>query len=298
MELTASCVLASSDFGAAAARPAARRISVRYPLAAKAAALRRNLELAAVLGFMDVKLKYNGSFLGFLWSFIKPLSLFILYYAVFGVIFGGGRNPQYALKLFFGVIVWVLFVESTSLALTVFVCKKSIVSKIKLDNILLPAAAFAAPLVNFALSFCIFSAAYCVFHPAPLAALTGGNMALFAFSFLTLGLFTVTVNILLSNLYVLFRDLQPAWELALTYGVFLTPIMFELKIPPRYSFLYYCVNPLALPLQNLKAVFFKSGEALYADAPLMAAHTLLVAGLFCFSLLAHKKLNKIALDYL
>ncbi|MFC1566323.1 ABC transporter permease [bacterium] len=260
--------------------------------------MNHNIEIVSILGLMDVKLKYQNSKLGFLWSFIKPLSQFLVYFTIFGLILKVGAGKEYPLRLFFGIIIWVFFSESTSLALTSFIGKKSIVTKIKVNNILIPISAYVAPLINFFLNFLVF---FLIFHllienPSKIYTIT--KLLIFSFSFITLSMLIIALNILISNLNVLFRDIQQIWELILTYGVFLTPIIYNIPVPEKYRSLYYSLNLLVVPLENLKTVFFNYDVHLYKNPMLMFQHSSLVILLFVVSLLINKKLNKKVVDYL
>ena len=78
----------------------------------------------------------------------------------------------------------------------------------------------------------------------------------FVFFLLLYSVLIISINIILATVNVLFRDLQNIWDIILTYGVFLTPIIYTIAIPKEYLKIYYFLNPLAYPIEEMKASFF------------------------------------------
>ena len=75
--------------------------------------MEHNKEVLVTIAKMDLKLKYQNSKLGFLWSFLKPLLQFCAYYTVFQVILHVNDSPDYPLRLLLGGLLWSFFVEAT-----------------------------------------------------------------------------------------------------------------------------------------------------------------------------------------
>jgi len=252
-----------------------------------------------VLSFMDLKLKYQSSFLGFVWSFVKPLLQFLVYFSIFGLILKISTEQDYALKLFYGVLIWAWFSEATGLSLNSYIGKRSIISKIKTNKLLPPLAAYLTPTINYFLNFLVFIFAYILFAKSkPEVIFSLNNLIVFSGSFIAISLFIVSMNLILANLNVFYRDFQPIWELILTYGVFLTPIIYRLPIPKQYEGLYYCVNLLAFPLQNLKTIFFANQDRIYCNFWLLFCYVAVLSALFLFSLYAYRKSKDKIVDFL
>lgn len=260
--------------------------------------LRHELELLFVLSFMDLKLKYQNSMLGFFWSFLKPLLQFLAYFVIFSVFLKVSNNPDYPLQLFFGVLIWVWFAEATNLGMASYASKQSIITKIKTNKSYPPIAAFLTPTMNYVLNLVIFIIAYCLFAKQPAIHANLLNIAIIIESYLALSLIIVTVNIILANLNVLYRDIQPIWELVLNYGVFITPIIYHLPIPDKYAIYYYFVNPLAFPIINLKSVFFSSDQALYQNGHYLLAHFTSLGLLAFLAKLTYKKISPKIVDFI
>lgn len=261
-----------------------------------------NFEIIAVLGYMDLKLKYRNSRLGFLWSFLKPLLQFAVYYIVFVRLFHVNEGESYPLRLFFGVILWTFFAEGTSLGLNAYVGKPSIIKKININKALLPIAAYLTPALNFLLNFLMFLVVYFVFilegnDPMPTEAFGLKNVCLALLIFFDLACIVISINIILANLNAFFRDMKDIWDLILQYGVFMTPILYSLPVPETYRVLYFGVNVLALPIEMMKLQFFEY-KSLLIDGNVVLVHLISVFVLACLALLAHRSLSDKVADYL
>ncbi|OAI48192.1 hypothetical protein AYO45_01230 [Gammaproteobacteria bacterium SCGC AG-212-F23] len=257
----------------------------------------KTFEILLVLSYMDLKVKYRSSILGFFWSFIKPFLQFLVFYSIFARLLPIADGNDYALKLFFSILIWSWFSEATTLGLNAYIGKKSIISKIKTHKLYPPLAAYLTPTMNYCLNFIIFAAAYVCFMPAfPEHIFTWSNTLIFFVSLFSISLLIVALNMMLANLNVLYRDVLPIWELVLTYGMFLTPIIYRIPIPKHYEPLYYSINLLAFPLVNLKSIFFTSQPALFGDTAIVTGYcigmvVLLVAAYYCYRKLSHRMVD-------
>ncbi len=261
--------------------------------------IQKNKEKLIVMSFMDLKLRYQNSLIGFLWSFLKPLMQFGVYYTVFGIILNVGSGVEYALQLFFGVIVWTFFAESTSTGLNSFVSKASIVSKIRINKLVPPISSFITPFFSFCINFTIFYVLYMIAYNDVLSQISLSNYSLFVISFIQISVLIISLNTILSFLYVFFRDMQQIWEIVLVYGVFLTPILYKIPVPEQYQVLYYTVNPLAFPLENMKVAFFSDySTVLIYNFNIWTTHTIFLLIIVYLSYRVKKKFENNIVDYL
>jgi ABC-type polysaccharide/polyol phosphate export permease len=228
--------------------------------------LRHNWEIVYTIALLDLKLRYQNSKLGFLWSFLKPMLQFVTYYIVFAVILKVSDLPDYPLRLLLGVLIWAYFSESTSMGLVSYIGKKSIITKIRVRKELMPLSTGYSSALNLLLTLMVFLVVYHIWGINPLRIYHIISLGIFMLSFLTLFITSVALNILLANINALFRDVQTIWEIILIYGCFLTPIMYTLPIPKNFIPLYLFVNPLVFPLENIKYIFFENTQ-LYLQNP-------------------------------
>lgn len=217
-----------------------------------------DIEKITTIAFFDLKLKYQNSVFGLLWSLFKPLLQMVVYYTVFALILGVGEGLQYATQLFLGVLLWSFFAESTSMGMMSFVSKSSLMTKIKVNKLIPPVASVLSPAINLGVNLAAFLAVYFIlsYFEQMESSPNWSNSALFLAAVIQLCLITLSISTLLSMLFVFFRDIQQVWELVLIYGIFLTPILYPINVPPRYEALYFIANPLAFVFQNFKSLFF------------------------------------------
>jgi ABC-2 type transport system permease protein len=260
---------------------------------------KNNAEILLVMSYMDLKQKYQNSTIGFLWSFLKPFLQFLAYYFIFAKILSVGSGSNYALRLFYGVLIWSWFAEATSLGLTTYIEKKSIVTKIKISRFLPPLAAFMTQAMNYLLNLIIFFIIYAVgMHRFPPHLFSFYNGIIFVLSLGCISALIIAVNLILANLNVLYRDIRPIWELVLTYGIFITPIIYHISIPTKYQLLYYSSNLLALPLEALKSIFFIDQEKTYLLPHVLPLYFTSLTILCLISLYTYKKLSAKMIDFL
>ena len=213
-----------------------------------------NKEVLFTISQMDLKTRYQNSKIGFLWSFLKPLLQFFAYYTVFRIFLKIDVSEDYPLRLFLGVLLWNFFVEATGNGLNSYIGKKSIVTKIKINKEILPVASYLTAFMNFLLTMIIFIIMFVIQKKIIINSVF--SFLNFVFFLLLYSVLIISINIILATVNVLFRDLQNIWDIILTYGVFLTPIIYTIAIPKEYLKIYYFLNPLAYPIEEMKASFF------------------------------------------
>lgn len=209
----------------------------------------RNLRIFWQIAISDFKLRYNNSFLGYLWTLIKPLLLFGILYVVFSFFM---RFPveNYALHLLLGVIIWNFFTEATSISLQSFVNKASLITKIYFPRQLIVLAATTTSLLTLFLNLLIFF----LFLGWSDVSFQWSNLLfplyIFFLYFLTLG-----VAFILAALYVRFRDLSHIWEVLLQVGFWLTPVIYTVNVIPDDYVFWILLNPLAQIIESFRQIF-------------------------------------------
>ncbi|MDR2977348.1 MAG: ABC transporter permease [Streptococcaceae bacterium] len=173
----------------------------------------------------DFKLRYQGSFIGYLWSILKPILLFIVMYAVFVKFLRLGEMvPHFAVALLLGITLWNFFGESTGIGMTTIVSRGDLLRKISFPKPILIVAVVMNALINFGISlvvvliFAIINGVHFSWTIIAIIPLT-----------VELVVFTLGVTLLLSTVYVYFRDLAPVWEVVMQAGFYATPIIYPIS---------------------------------------------------------------------
>jgi len=181
----------------------------------------------------ELKARYRGTILGFLWSFINPLLLMIIYTIVFGFIIGprdpsyGGSPWLYALFLFCGVLPWTWFSSSSLESANVLMVQGNLIKKILFPVEILPIVVVISNLIHFFFGLPILL----LFIP-----IFGKSYTLYLF-FLPIVIFVQLVfslgfSFLISSLTVHFRDIKDILANLLIFWFFASPIIYPMTFAP------------------------------------------------------------------
>jgi ABC-2 type transport system permease protein len=196
----------------------------------------------------DFKLRYQNSFLGYLWSLLKPLFLFVIMYMVFvkvlEVDFGVSNSGAY---LLFGLVLWSFFTELTGGSVGAIVGKGDLLRKLNFPKYVIVLATSCSALVNFFLNLIVV---------AVFVAITGIDLSWSALLapvvFFELFVLSLGLGFFLSATYVKLRDIGYIWDVvmqALFYG---TPIFFPITLAPLWAQKLIMLSPLAQTMQDMR----------------------------------------------
>jgi ABC-type polysaccharide/polyol phosphate export permease len=212
-----------------------------------AAQIARFRGLLATLTARELKARYRGSALGFLWSLINPLLLLAVYSAVFGWILqpvrGGGVEP-YALFLVSGLFPWIWFSSSLLEGSASLVTHAGLIRKALFPAELLPTVAVAANLVHFLLALPVALAALAIGRALGYPVAGWGTLALPAVVLVQLPL-AAGLALGLAALTAHFKDMRDILANLLTLLFFATPILYPLEaVPVAWMRALVRANPL------------------------------------------------------
>lgn len=170
----------------------------------------------------DFKLRYQGSVLGYLWSLLKPLFMFAILYAVFGLVLKtGGTMPHFAVYLLLGILLWNYFTEVTSGGVSAVVGKGDLIRKLNFPKYTIVLAGSFSAFINLIINSVVLGGFMIV-----LGVDIHWSSLLILFIILELFIFSLGVAFLLSALYVRFRDIAHIWEILIQAAFYLTPILY------------------------------------------------------------------------
>ena len=210
---------------------------------------RYSLILLKELVKTDFKIRYQGSFLGYIWSLLKPLFMFGILYLIFGVILNAGAGmPHYAVYLLLGLLLWNYFAEVTNQGVTAIVGKGDLLRKLNFPKYVVVLAGSFSALINLAINFVVLGI-FILFLGVDLH----WSVLLLPLTLLELFVFSIGVSFLLSALYVRFRDISHIWEILMQAAFYLTPIFYLLTFVSAKSSLaakLLLMNPMAQIIQD------------------------------------------------
>ena len=187
---------------------------------------RRLWHLARTMAVSDFKLRFFGSALGYLWQLVRPLMLFGVLYTVFTQIVRLGSDVElYPVALLLGIVLFTFFAEATGGAVSSLVDREALIRKVDFPRLAVPLSTVLTALMNVALNLI----AVVVF-----LLLAGGSVRWtwleVPFLIVALALFTTGLGMLLSALFVRYRDIKPIWEVVLQVLFYGTPIFYPIDI--------------------------------------------------------------------
>jgi ABC-2 type transport system permease protein len=210
--------------------------------------LARQWSLIWMLAVTDWRLRFYGSFFGYLWSLARPFALFGVIYLVFSEFAGlGDRVPGYAVYILFALVLFQYFVEITSGSVRSLVERENLLRKIRFPPLVIPLSIALTALFNLVMTlaavavFAIVSGVYPTWSWLELPVLV-----------LLLTAFAVGLGMLLSVLYVRYRDVQPIWDVisqTLYYG---SPVLYVTTMVPAEFQRAYLSNPIASVLTEMR----------------------------------------------
>jgi ABC-2 type transport system permease protein len=196
----------------------------------------------------DFKLRYQGSVLGYLWSLLRPLAIFLIMYVVFlkFLRFDYGV-PHSTVYLLLGIVLWNFFTEVTSTGVSAIVGKGDLLRKINFPKYVIILAVSFSALINLALNFVVIGIFMAANH------VDVGYRILWAIPLL-MELFVIALAFafLLSAVFVKLRDMSYIWEVVLQAAFYATPIFYPLVLVPTNYAKIMMLNPIAQIVQDLR----------------------------------------------
>lgn len=258
----------------AALRGTASRARPSVAAVATVADLFRHRALVIALLVRQLKVRYRGSVLGFVWTFLNPLLLMAVYALVFRF-YMQIAVPNYALFLLAGLLPWTWFASSLAEGTNAIVGGSSLVTKSLFPTEILPAVVVFANMVNFVLSIPLLVVVGWIygapFHASAWLVLVPVMLLECVFLF--------GLVLALSALNVHYRDVQHVVANLLLLWFFLTPIVYPASQVPHALHFVLWINPLSLFAEVYHAVFVGTslpGMRALAMLVLYAATSLLI----------------------
>ena len=245
-----------------------RVVSAKVSLRQRLAEIWQSRELIAFLIRKELKVRYKNSVLGFLWSFLNPALVLLVYYVVFKY-FLANHISLFAIYLFAGLLPWNLFNNSLLSSAGVLVAQAGIVKKVSFPREILALANVGASVVYFFIQLGVLALVLLLVGHAP----AWNYMWILPVSFASLYFFTASVAMVTSALNVYLRDIKHLMEVMLMLWFYLTPIVYSyentisLKLHRHGIALLYFLNPVTLIVLTFQRVFYVATSVTSTVAP-------------------------------
>ncbi len=243
---------------------AAPPLPSRPDRAARASAQGRiRWELLSQLVRKDLKTKYQGSTLGFVWSLANPLLQLGIYYVIFSLVLKNGV-PGYHIYLMSGLLAFTAFSASVTGASTSVLGNAGLVKKVRFPLLVLPLSSVTFAMVQLALQLPVLVVIALVSGLNPFA--TPLLLAVPALALLVL--FATGLGILVAALNVRYRDTSHFVEVAMLVWFWANPILYQAHLvrdplSERGLLWAYFLNPMATVVSTLQRAVYQ--DAYYVD---------------------------------
>ena len=253
--------------------------------------LRRHANLTRELAITQFKLKYTGSVLGYLWSLFKPMMTFAILYVIFDKLFKIGKGTDnFVLQLLVAIVLFTFFQEVTSTAMNSIASNGNMIRKAYFPRTILVVSATISSLMTFLINMTLIVAI-----AAPLGKLSlGWSTLALPLLFVELYALVLGISLLLSSLFVFYRDLGHIWEISMQLLIYGSAVMFPLSLLDKHPTLKIalCANPVAQIIEDVRHAMVTQSPKVpwtvdimhwaYA-APLALTAALLLLGWYVFN---------------
>ena len=199
----------------------------------------------------ELKARYRGSVLGFLWTFLNPTMQMLVYSLLFSV-WMRQNIAHYPYFVFIGLLPWIWFSTSVGGGASAISDRRDLLTKVSFPAQVLPATVVATNLANYLLSLPLLVILGLLFGHAPTWHVVLFPVVLFVQLWVTLAL-----AYLFSAINVTFRDLQQILNNVLMMWFFVTPIFYRAEsIPEHLRDVMLLANPMAVIVTSYQAIFY------------------------------------------
>jgi ABC-2 type transport system permease protein len=247
--------------------------AVSHPHSARNESIRRAWTLAWVLAVTEWKLRFYGSFLGYLWSLARPFALFGVIYLVFSTFANlGDKVPHYAVYILFSIVLFSFFTEIAGGSVQSLVARENLLRKVRFPRLVIPLSIVLVALFIVGMTML----AVLIF-----ALLNGVDpmWTWFELPFLILALliFASGVGMFLGSLFVRFRDIAPIWDVVQQSLFYASPILYVATMVPDKYLHWYLLNPIAAVLTQMRHAMVDPSAPSIWEASGAAWHLLIPA---------------------
>lgn len=214
---------------------------------------RYSLILLRQMVLTDFKIRYQGSALGYVWSLLRPLFLFVIMYAVFVKFLRIGADmPHFPVYLLTGIVLWNFFAEIASNSISAIVAQRDLIRKLNFPKYVIILSIAVSALINLLLNLIVICFFMAINHVSVGWSLVWAPLYIFEIFVLAL-----SVGFILSAVYVRLRDVNYIWEVLTQALFYATPIIYPVSVvydkwPTVAKVLL--LNPIAQAIQDVRYV--------------------------------------------
>lgn len=234
----------------------------------------RYRELFFILAWRDIAVRYKQTTLGVLWAVIPPVLTMAIMTVVFGKVadLPSQGSAPYAIMVFAGLLPWQLFASALGGSGNSLVASSHLISKIYFPRLIIPGAAIAVSLVDFAISLVILAGLMAWYQFLPPLQILALPLFLLLATLAALG-----PGLLLTALNVTYRDFRFILPFIVQFGLFVSPVGFSGQVVREKLgdslFLLYALNPMVGVIEGFRWAILNQTAFPATELALAAAST-------------------------
>jgi lipopolysaccharide transport system permease protein len=209
-------------------------------------------ELLYFLTWRDVKVRYKQTELGVAWAIIQPLFTMLVFTLFFGRLAGvPSDNVPYPVFAYAGLLAWTFFANAITNSGNSLVGSANLITKVYFPRMIIPGAAVAAGLVDFAIAFLIM-VVLMVYYGVMIT----WSILMFPVVVLLTTLLALGMGMWLSGLNVKYRDVRFALPFLVQLWMFVSPVIYPTSfLPAKYRWLL-SLNPMTGIIEGYRSSLF------------------------------------------
>ena len=209
-------------------------------------------ELLYFLTWRDVKVRYKQTELGIAWAIIQPLFTMLVFTLFFGRLAGvPSDNVPYPVFAYAGLLAWTYFANAITNSGNSLVGSANLITKVYFPRMIIPGAAVAAGLVDFAIAFVILVVLMIYY-----GVVVTWSIMMFPVVVLLTTLLALGTGMWLSALNVKYRDVRFALPFLVQLWMFISPVIYPASfLPPKFRWLLW-LNPMTGIIEGYRSALF------------------------------------------
>jgi len=245
-----------------------------------------------LLAKIEFKLRYYENKLGLLWALLKPVLDICIYYVVFKIIMKSDV-PAFASYLFIGLILWNFFVESTTGSIQILNTKKYLYEYSNMNKLEIYISQLMSNSIGLFFNFVMFLIFYNFFE-ASSNGLSRYNVWI-VILYLNLYILSLGMALILSNIYIIAKDITQIWQVITSFLFFLSPIFYSVRVFKEALPTFEYGNPIAGIIINARRIMMehKAPDYELLGWDIMYAVFILLVGLIALNKLGSKAAEKL-----
>jgi ABC-2 type transport system permease protein len=210
--------------------------------------LKKNQFLFAQLVHRDFTQKYKRTVLGIAWSVLAPLLTLLVMNIIFGTLLGANIE-HYTIYLFTGQLIFSFFNDSTNEGMTSLLNNAEIFTKVNVPKYMFLFSKNISSLINFGITLCIYFV-FVAINGIPFT----WKFVLLLFPILCLVVFNLGMGLILSAMYVFFRDIQYLYGIFTMLLMYMSAIFYSIDTFPQIGRNLFLLNPVYVYIRYFRKI--------------------------------------------